>query len=137
MASNTNRSYLLYTFTKGSDYTTNDLYNEKINEKVGLRILNLAISYYSNRGFSHFDYLALGINSYAMGYGNTERGKIYYTYVSNIIPEYYPYFIERRTVTNKGTKVLKIKSLYPHDDINTFLQLQDLPPFLANLSNRS
>ena len=111
------------TFTKGKDYTTNDIKNEKINGKVGLWLYTRNVRYYNRRGFDSMDGLVLSLNAYNMGLGNTEMGKIYFKYVSNIVPDYFIRFINSRLITKKGTKVYRIKSLYV-EDIDSFLMNQ-------------
>jgi len=101
-------------YSRGKKYTLQSLYNARINKIVGIWYLNRFIDYYWRRGFIYSDTIMLAINTYNQGITNTARGKIYYPYVSNICPEYFVYFINRREITNQGTKIMKIKSLYPN-----------------------
>ena len=98
-------------------YTTNSLRHEWINKMIGRWTF---FNNLSNKSLQHYelpDRMCLTINSYNMGMGNTWKGKIYYPYVSNICPEYYPYFIDRRIIFKQGKKVLRLWSLKPTQEM--------------------
>ena len=100
-------------FAGKKKYGMSNLKSPWVNREVGQWYLKRYIRYFTRRGFDHFDTTVLAVNTYNQGHGNTEKGKIYYPYVSNICPEYFVYFINRREITNQGTAIMKIKSLYP------------------------
>ena len=96
---------------KKRKYEFKDLYKARINRRVGEWYLKRYITYYGRRGFDGYDRMVLAINTYNLGHGNTERGKFYYPYVSNIAPTYYIYFINRRAITNQGTRIMRLESI--------------------------
>ena len=100
------------------EYTMTDILRIKINKMVGEWYFKRYKNYYGRRGFDAYDRVVLAANCYNMGHGNTEKGKIYFSYVSNICPKYFIYFIKRREITNVGSKILRIKSLYPNQVTN-------------------
>ncbi len=101
---------------KKKKYKTNDLYNLRLNKRVGEWYLKRYIDYYGRRGFDGFDRTVLAINTYNQGHGNTEDGRFYYPYVSNIAPSYYLYFISRRVIKRQGTRIMRLESIQPNKE---------------------
>lgn len=101
------------TFTKGTNYTENDLFNPDVNIKIATWIITGNLK--SFRGCE-----VKTVNSFNMGVGNTRQGRFYfqyctnilgYTAVSNYLNDYYvtnksrnklEWYIIRKELYNKG-----------------------------------